>query len=956
MNTNQLLALLCELLLKSAFILISASLIQRAWTRASAAQRHLVWCAALTAILLLPLTRLVAPRWEVPIVRVSTLLPERVNLPRPTVVETAPVTQIAAEPIKAPRLQLPDWRVVVASIWAVGAAALLAARLFGSGRLLWLRISSPRIEDSRLSALADAVFREVGVRRRVALRLSPSGCVPLTWGTLRPVLMLPAEALRWSDARIVAALRHEAGHIVRGDHFTRWLAHLACALYWPNPLVWLAARRLRTEQEQATDDLVLRAGTPADEYAAQLFEVARTLAARRGLAQCAVAMASPSTLEQRMLAIVDEQRDRRPLSFRAVATGVLTVALTLGLATAAQLQAQEKAAPSTTEKSGDPQKPQVVIEARFVEINSAEERSDGGGQWLNHILTDGKGERIEGTKQVLPSAVANLPMLQGVLAPEQYSTVLRALSQKKGVDLMATPRITTLSGQRAVIEIARDFSYPTDWEKSGKTPKSDLRTSVEVEKEGQKWTPKAFETRKVGVTLEALADAKADGTIDLQVTPKVTEFQGFIDLDGDQNPPPDPPDTITRRDKAGRILQNDRPGRRMQPVFSERKLTSSVSIFPGQTVVIGGPSEADGTTFSDAPDGSKKKLHRQLLVFVTVNLAKGAPAPVPAVSPKPEPQPGAAASAPAESVALARARKIIIPKLEFRDATLRECVAILQGKRSDDWPDERRVNIVVNLPAGDEPKITLSLTNVPLIEAVHYVAELAGMKYVAEGNALVIVPKGQGEKPKPAESAPAKPKTEEAPKTEPAKSAALEKAQKIILPRVEFVEATAAEAVAFFRAKAVDLDVDKTGVNLVLEAGAAPDARLTLNLTNIPLSEALRYVAALAGLELVAEPNAIVLRGPKAEPAPSQAQATTGNKSMVVTSDQATFDRARNTAEFHGNVKIKQGDNVITGEKIKIQMLPETPANGAAVEGRAGVNVRQATPLDRVIPRRPDGN
>ena len=52
----------------------------------------------------------------------------------------------------------------------------------------------------------------------------------------------------------------------------------------------------------------------------------------------------------------------------------------------------------------------------------------------------------------------------GVFTDPQFQVVVRALNQKKGVDLLSAPRVTTKSGQRAVIEIVREFRYPTQFE------------------------------------------------------------------------------------------------------------------------------------------------------------------------------------------------------------------------------------------------------------------------------------------------------------------------------------------------------------------------------------------------------------------------------------------------------------------------------------------------------------
>jgi TonB family protein len=142
--------------------------------------------------------------------------------------------------------------------------------------------------------------------------------VPLAWGILRPVVVLPEAAARWPEARIRVVLWHELTHIRRYDLAAQLLGQVACCLYWFQPLAWMAARRLRQERELACDDVVLAAGVPPHEYAADLVDLARGLAGRRRAWVSTPAMAEACDLESRVRALFDRSRNRRPLGKKTV--------------------------------------------------------------------------------------------------------------------------------------------------------------------------------------------------------------------------------------------------------------------------------------------------------------------------------------------------------------------------------------------------------------------------------------------------------------------------------------------------------------------------------------------------------------------------------------------------------------------------------------------------------------
>jgi hypothetical protein len=149
--------------------------------------------------------------------------------------------------------------------------------------------------------------------------------VPVTWGIVYPVVFLPREADEWPEERRRYVLVHEMAHVKRLDAFTQLLAQIAAAVFWFNPLVWLAAARMRRERENACDDYVLAHGTKPSEYASDLLELVRSIGTpnHRGTAPAfaALAMARRSEFEGRMLSILDPRARRTSLSAAKVAVG-----------------------------------------------------------------------------------------------------------------------------------------------------------------------------------------------------------------------------------------------------------------------------------------------------------------------------------------------------------------------------------------------------------------------------------------------------------------------------------------------------------------------------------------------------------------------------------------------------------------------------------------------------------
>jgi TonB family protein len=172
----------------------------------------------------------------------------------------------------------------------------------------------------------------LGVSRRVELKVGEGSTMPMTWGFLRPNLLLPASSNEWTSQRRRMVLAHELAHIRRADWLFQLLAELACVAYWFNPLFWVARNRLNFESERACDDAVLNLGFEGQDYATHLLEIARAMKKKSPAWLPALAMAKKFSLETRLIAILNRTTERRGTSGKrraGLAGAAIGVALVL---------------------------------------------------------------------------------------------------------------------------------------------------------------------------------------------------------------------------------------------------------------------------------------------------------------------------------------------------------------------------------------------------------------------------------------------------------------------------------------------------------------------------------------------------------------------------------------------------------------------------------------------------
>ena len=238
-----------------------------------------------------------------------------------------------------------------------------------------------------------------------------------------------------------------------------------------------------------------------------------------------------------------------------------------------------------------------------------------------------------------PKVAPGILGVTGLFSDGQIQMIMRGLAQKKGSDLMTAPSVTARSGQKALIEVIREFIYPTEYEPpeipqniggggGGGGVNNNGGGGVPANIPVTPATPTSWETRNTGVTLEIEPTiGENDYVIDVRFLPQIVEFEGFINygspvlapsVDADGNP-------LTLVVTENRIEM---------PVFSKRSVDTSLAIYDGYTVAVGGLMREDVQIVEDRvpilgdipvigrlfQSEAENRIKSNLIIFVTAEI------------------------------------------------------------------------------------------------------------------------------------------------------------------------------------------------------------------------------------------------------------------------------------------------------------------------------------------------
>ncbi len=333
--------LLLELVIKATLVFGGAYLLTLLLRRASAFVRHWIWALAFYAFCL---TAIVTLNFStVSLDLLPAMNPEQtstaIQAPSPMVGGEPPLEH--SHPETVAELTTSDatlrlhWTEVLLIGWVAGATLLLLKFLFDHFLLFIVARFKTRSSSEYLAKTMATLKAELDVERVVRLRISHLVQVPCTFGSLRPVILLPAAAECWSEERCRMILLHELAHVSRFDYLNSQLSRLMAAVFWFHPLVWLAKYHLQVESEQACDDKVLLTGQEKIGYAQCLLGFFQELQTRRPyLDRTALSMTTPANIKPRLKAILSEGNRRASVSRWRVllySFAVLTLTIPIGL-------------------------------------------------------------------------------------------------------------------------------------------------------------------------------------------------------------------------------------------------------------------------------------------------------------------------------------------------------------------------------------------------------------------------------------------------------------------------------------------------------------------------------------------------------------------------------------------------------------------------------------------------
>jgi beta-lactamase regulating signal transducer with metallopeptidase domain len=343
--------LVSEYLIKSTLVLSFALALAYLCRKQPASLRHFILSISLIGLLILPILSTVHSGWETGLIPSWTNNTKALSASGISVVEQTAETkafEVNDSPINSQSYKSTNahqstlhgamnsslWDILRYSpviIWLFGTLLILMRQIFGLYGAYKLTKEADDLKSSFWHHLLIRFLEAVSVKKKVDLYQHKKVKIPLTWGWLKPVVIMPNGSNSWTTEQRESALYHELSHVKRRDFLVMMLARISLGLYWFNPLSWLVYKLMSKEQEKACDEMVLKTGIKPSAYAANLLSIRRSIKLPWNPPAAVLGAMGRSQLNDRLLTILKQKFRLKEVKMRTKIFFSVLVILTITL-------------------------------------------------------------------------------------------------------------------------------------------------------------------------------------------------------------------------------------------------------------------------------------------------------------------------------------------------------------------------------------------------------------------------------------------------------------------------------------------------------------------------------------------------------------------------------------------------------------------------------------------------
>ncbi|MGD2246201.1 MAG: M56 family metallopeptidase [Candidatus Aminicenantes bacterium] len=348
---------IADITIKGSFVLAIAILVNSIRKKSSASAKHFIWLLVIVSVLFIPVLSCLSTELGISFYILgqgdpqniksdnSAFYgewngPEKSRIKNPASNDPAAAINTVSQSNESDNrksfipavLKEATWQMWLAAFWILGMSAFLTKIFIATKKNRKRKENISVIKNPAITDILEDIQTRLYIKRSICFGLSKNQNIAAAHGIFRPVIILPHEAAKWSHNRIRSVILHEMAHIKRFDYLFNGLAYAVNLVFWFNPLIWYAVRRLYNEAERACDDIVVSNGVRPVVYAQYLINSARLLLKQKWVSPLETAMAKKSSLEGRILSIIDEKKIRKKTSHTITLSSILVAAVLVILA------------------------------------------------------------------------------------------------------------------------------------------------------------------------------------------------------------------------------------------------------------------------------------------------------------------------------------------------------------------------------------------------------------------------------------------------------------------------------------------------------------------------------------------------------------------------------------------------------------------------------------------------